>query len=156
MARRSSSPARRARGTSRTSSRSRDEAVLCSTCGDSHPVPMARCQRVNGWKNYETWATALWFSNGQGSVEYWREQAVEVLSRHSARKADHQRYSDATVELADVMKDQTEEGATEEGAPRKVHGLYADLLNAALSEVEWRDIAEHYIDAVLEERTRGR
>lgn len=28
--------------------------------------------------------------------------------------------------------------------------LYADLLNAALSEVNWREIAEHYIEEIAE------
>jgi hypothetical protein len=31
------------------------------------------------------------------------------------------------------------------------HGFMHDMLNAAISEIDWRDIAEHYVDDVVDE-----
>jgi hypothetical protein len=117
-------------------------------------------RRYNGWTNYETWAVALWIGNEPGSYEYWeREQAAEcyreavqaqlrefefepgedpavVIDRAKATEA-------AMLDLADRLKRELDDEAE---LPRAVDGtMYADLLNAALQEVNWREIAEHYV-----------
>lgn len=76
----------------------------------------------NGYTNYETWAVALWIDNNQGDSEYWQEQAGEAISIH---------------ELADQIKETHEEALPE------VSGFAADLLNAAMSEVNWYELAEN-------------
>lgn len=50
----------------------------------------------------------------------------------------------AALDLMDELKDQHEEAMPE------VQGVFADLLNAAMSEVNWHEIAKHYIDAAVE------
>ena len=96
----------------------------------------------NGWTNYETWNVALWFNND--SNEYWPERA-EALWNDAEATANFTREERATFALADQMK-----GQVEEGTPT-VTGLYADLLNASLSEVNWLEIASHFIDNVDKE-----
>lgn len=90
----------------------------------------------NGWTNYETWAVNLWMSNDQGSSEYWEEQAREVLEREDFDK------DSAKSDLADMIQEQHDE------TQPAVDGVFSDLLNAAMSEVNWYEIAEHYIDDI--------
>lgn len=78
-----------------------------------------------GWKNYETWCIALWIHNDQPLYNYWRD----VVSRYSPVD-DGRVYS-----LADSLK-----AWFEEKRP-PVQGCWADLLSAALSEVDWAEIA---------------
>lgn len=80
----------------------------------------------NGWKNYETWCVNLWISNDpstDGDARYF-------CSRASSDYA-----------AADALKDYVDELIDEMGRPE---GFIADLLGAALSEVDWLEIAEHY------------
>lgn len=54
----------------------------------------------------------------------------------------------ARLDLADTMKSHFEENN-----PVDECGVYTDLMGAALSEVNWDEIAEHLIDAVLDNVT---
>ena len=95
---------------------------------------MSENKGYNGWSNYETWNVALWMDNDEGSYLYWKEQAVDALSQNDNEK------DDAASDLARLLKDEHEENTP------TVTGCYADLLNAALSEVDWYEIAEHLIE----------
>lgn len=104
--------------------------------------------RYNGWANYETWAVALWIDNEQASQEYWCECAIECIKS----APDHRNVPKiwtaeeaARFTLADAMKDETERLAPDLGA-----SMFADLLNAALSEVNWDELAQHYIETARE------
>lgn len=85
----------------------------------------------NGWKNYETWNVNLWLDN-DGSDQVIREMARD--------------YRDNTNGLARAIQEMIEENMPELGA-----SMFSDLLSAALSEVDWYEIAEHYIDDLEEE-----
>lgn len=102
-------------------------------------------QEYNGWTNYETWATHLWLSNEEGSYNYWRDAAgesfraaVDLPEGNILTPSEQARYH-----LAERLKDEIEENI-----PPEVCGtMYRDLLGAALSEVNWSEIA----NALLEE-----
>lgn len=106
---------------------------------------MADDKRYNGWKNYETWLVGLWLDNDQGSYSYWDERAREVYSMASATKYSSRR-DVASSNLAKEIQDNVEETN-----PLPSSGLYTDLLTGALSEVDWYEVAEHYLDAVIED-----
>lgn len=107
---------------------------------------MSTDKRYNGWANYETWNVALWLDNDQGSHEYWRERAEEIFRDATPGEYDWQtRAAEATTELAEALKNEHEENAPE------LSGTFADLLSAALSCVDWHEIAGHYIDDVAAE-----
>ena len=102
----------------------------------------------NGWTNYETWNVKLWMDNDQGSYEYWREQAQEAYSRgyriNGPLGDSFTREEKAAYALAQQLKDEIEESAPDLGA-----SMFADLLGAALSEVNWHEIATSMIEDVL-------
>jgi hypothetical protein len=107
-------------------------------------------KRYNGWTNYETWCVNLWMSNDAGSDEFYREMAQEVWNDSEPEtRADNSvlftREEVATRTLADRLKDSHEEQQSELTG---VSGVFADLLTAALGEVDWYEIAEHYISDV--------
>ena len=95
----------------------------------------------NGWTNYETWNVALWMDNEAGSYEQARDDARQALE-DADNDAD-----DAKQALAGTLKSQHEEALPELGA-----SVWADLLGAALSEVNWHEIAGNLVDEVYEEQ----
>ncbi len=87
-----------------------------------------------GWQNYETWAVKLWIDNEESSYNYWRERTREI--NEGAEPTDYSNKLEvATQTLADALKDEHEENTP------TVTGIYADLLNSALSDVGWLEIA---------------
>ena len=76
--------------------------------------------RYNGWYNYETWLLNLWYG----------DYLQEVANENGGLDADQ---IETIVEemLADA-------GELPE------NGFTADLINAALSQVNWEELAEHY------------
>ena len=85
-----------------------------------------------GWTNYETWCVALWLDSEEGSYDYCVELATNNRSAY---------------ELGEVLKEMHKEAAPE------VTGVFADLQNGALSVVNWRELAKHYL-AVVEDNER--
>lgn len=86
----------------------------------------------NGWSNYETWNVKLWMDNDEGEYGYWRETTEQCLSNASSK-------ADAIHDLREQLESYHEENKPE------VHGTYSDLLSAALSEVDWHEIAESMV-----------
>lgn len=99
----------------------------------------------NGYANYETWATVLWLENEEDSSRYWRETAeMEKAAAARCWQVEEGIWDAGRAPcylLAERLKDEVTEGAPELGA-----SLYADLLNAALSEVDWHEVAEVFLE----------
>lgn len=93
-------------------------------------------KEYNGWTNYETWVVKLWMDNDEGSYNYWQEIAQEYFERDAET---------ASQDLAGLLKEHHEEALPE------VNGFAADLLNAAMSEVNWDEIADSLIDDIKAE-----
>ena len=104
-------------------------------------------ENYQGWKNYETWAVALWLDNTEGDYRYWRERAEEAYRDNF--DADEERADNVSAAAYELGKQLKREIDTEAELPTSLDGtMYADLLNAALSEVDWDEIAEHIIEAL--------
>jgi hypothetical protein len=100
----------------------------------------AEAKRYNGWTNYETWIVKLWMDNDQGSQEYWRERTEEIVKE--ARDAD-----EARLGLVVAMEDWHRSGSFELlDDAGMTSSVWADLMSAALDEVNWREIAEHLLE----------
>lgn len=99
---------------------------------------MMETKTYNGWTNYETWNVALWLGNDEGTYNLVREMADEAKASDRAVTG----YMGATAAnvLADALEDLVKTDAPDLGA-----SMYADLLGAALSEVNWYEIAENVL-----------
>ena len=80
----------------------------------------------NGWYNYETWLCALWLQNDSGSCLYWEDVTNEC---------------DDVADLARAIEDEIN-GIN----PVSDTSLYADLMSAAISEINFSEIAHHFWD----------
>ena len=99
---------------------------------------MSTNKTYNGWTNYETWAVKLWMDNDEGSYNYWREATLEAWAHPVENQLIDSRKDRAAIALAERLKDEHEDGV-----PETLNGsVYADLMNAALGEVNWREIAD--------------
>ncbi|MEX2171054.1 MAG: hypothetical protein WD851_17175 [Pirellulales bacterium] len=99
----------------------------------------------NGWPNYETWAMSLWLDNEESRYRHWRSVAEQMraFATDSRYLWDDgmNREEAARCELADRLR-----AATEDSCPEIGPTVYADLLHAALAEVDWHCIAEHMLE----------
>ena len=92
----------------------------------------------NGWTNYETWAVNLWMGNDSGSYDWATALAFEAWKDAKATTI-LTRSEEARYRLASYLKDHF---GNEENCPLLGEAnVYTDLLNAALSEVNWQEIA---------------
>jgi hypothetical protein len=97
----------------------------------------------NGWTNYETWNVNLWMTNDQGSSEHFANMAQEEWDQAGALDPAYEgqtRKQQTACNLADHLKEWHEEALPE------LEGFAADLLNAAMSEVNWYEIAENLLE----------
>ena len=93
--------------------------------------PIMNNKKYNGWNNYETWVTALWIDNDYGTYQYRCELVEQVKNEHS----------EELCYLASVLKDWIEsQNPLADNAD-----LFTDLLNSALSEIDWQEIAENFL-----------
>jgi len=103
-------------------------------------------KEYNGWTNYETWVTALHIGNEASSCDYALGMTREALSQQNDvdtwTKAQHTKFT-----LADMLKDWIGDDILESNS---VDGLALDLMRAAVSEVNWDEIASHYIGKVAD------
>lgn len=112
----------------------------------------------NGWTNYETWCVNLWIGNDEGSHEYWQEQAAEAWRMACLAEPLYpsQSHSDrARIALAEALKfTLSDDPDLTETAGLPETGMYADLLNAALFEVNWHEIADGLLTTYAESDER--
>src|SRR5438132_1586891 len=101
--------------------------------------------KYNGWTNYETWNVALWIDNEEGSYNFWREQAASAVEENTDSEGDVDR--DAAI---GALASQLESEIKDNNPLADQNSLYSDILSANLSEVDWYEIVEHWIDEAVE------
>lgn len=84
----------------------------------------------NGWTNKETWLVNLWL--GDMFTED-QEAGIEITADYIEQTVD---------DMVDQAMDQ--EAGT-------FNGFVKDLLNCALGEIDYHEIAEHYEEEVIED-----
>ena len=96
----------------------------------------------NGHTNYETRCVGLWLENDEGTYHMCRDM-VKSTKRQNHVYGEYENDDEKQAVLNDVaamLKDYVEELAP------PVEGLFADLQNAALGEVDWIDVAEGFTE----------
>jgi hypothetical protein len=104
----------------------------------------------NGWTNYETWAVKLWMDNNEGSYRNGCEQAQQAWEdAEDDGDNDFTREERAVYLLEDRLKEEYEQAKDAILETAKMSAsVWADMLGAALSEVNWREIAENMLEEV--------
>lgn len=105
-----------------------------------------------GWTNYETWNVDLWLNNDQSSYNHWRSEAQDAWDEASEPSANARltgrepftREQRAAFILEKKLKEELDDLAELPELP----SFYSDLLNAALSEVNWLEIAKSWLEDV--------
>lgn len=100
----------------------------------------------NGWTNYETWCVNLWIGNDEMLVGYWHGECEEILSEYDGECSEDDHLSNAARILSVRMKEQLTRLI-----PGVVSGMWLDLLTSSLDRCNWREIAEHIVEAAAEE-----
>ena len=83
--------------------------------------------KYNGWTNYETWNVNLWLNNDQGTYDFIVELAKQ--------------YADDAPMLAQAL-----ESFVDELQPELEASMFSDILNAAMREVNWQEIADTLLE----------
>ena len=105
-----------------------------------------KAETHNGWTNYETWAVKLWIDEG-GGIDDLAEDFVATQTPEELDFTENKMWSSAAVTFGGMVRQSVDEmNPLDSGA-----SMYADLLNAALGEVNWTEIASHIIEGVISE-----
>jgi len=104
---------------------------------------IADAKNYQGWTNYETWAVNLWIENDENISNQFHDRAIHWDKEKSTSEYWTQKES-AKFNLSDEIKDFVEE----ESPLADEASMYTDLLNSAIEEVNYHEIAEAKLEAI--------
>ena len=97
-------------------------------------------EKHNGWANYETFIVYTWMNNEQAFqrmfMNMWKESYEQAGERDYFTKEE-----EAVIIMAERLKEHFEELMYK--SCDDIPGVLKDLLNGALSDVDWWEIAQH-------------
>ena len=105
----------------------------------------------NGWANYETWAVGMFLDgNYTGPFDYY--ETIERVGQGLWSGGENHKRS----HVADALKDWVEENVSphsidDDHPDPQLHPLTQDLLGAALSSVDWYELADAWIQNLSEQ-----
>lgn len=105
-------------------------------------------EKYNGYTNYETWAVELWIDNDRDLLDEYTNRAKELFdTAHKDENVKDKIWTECETtkfRLAHALKDRFEDESPTADKP----SVYSDLMNGALSQVNWDEIAESYVPEV--------
>ena len=107
---------------------------------------MSDDKNYNGWTNYETWLFNLW---NDGDT-YIQEKVQEIYNDADSDR-NFTKEERARLDVADWLKEYNDEMMEEISIPD--NGFIRDLINAAIGEIDWYDLAESYLADVDKEES---
>lgn len=102
---------------------------------------MSEDKKYNGWNNYETWLVKLWLDNDEGTDSLMREFVQDARENPEVNQ-----FMDYESRVQMTLKDKIKDFIEEMNPLADTADLFTDLLNSALSEVDWYEIAEAYLE----------
>lgn len=108
--------------------------------------------KYEGWTNYETWAVALWIDNDKLRHQCWREAAAEARQHAPTCRQVVEGIWPIDNAARFLLAEWLKEDIIDE-APLDTPTVYSDLLNSALGEVNWQEIADHLLEALAEAKS---
>ena len=96
------------------------------------------------WTNHATWAVAIWLDSDRDRHLYWCAQSRKCREDAPRAEAVLQGVTPAEEAAKYFLSEQLREEIAED-APGVFKGAYSELLKAALAEVNWDEIADHYL-----------
>ena len=97
----------------------------------------------NGWSNDETETVAVWMDRDLGMQETVREIARDIWDNAAADEM-LTRQQAAWHSLSNIIKQLVKQ----ENPLAEQASMFSDLLDQALTEVDWRQIAEHFLESM--------
>lgn len=101
-----------------------------------------------GWTNYETWATNLWLGNEYGVYQRICWELKDVIASDGMDYGRGAEVLEAFV-TGEVLAPDEGDSMLAEG----VSGMAGDLLESAISSVDWLEIATAWMDDLDAERS---
>lgn len=100
-------------------------------------------EKHNGWANYNTWLVYTWMNNDEDSQKFFTEMVKDVYT-----VAEDQEYftkqEEAVIMMAERLKEYFEDKMYFEA--ESMSSLMRDMLNSAISDVDWHEIASHSVE----------
>ena len=101
----------------------------------------------NGYTNHETWIVRIWMDNEKGSQDKWLEEAKKAHGRASGKHKVFSKREEASFILSDTIKNWHEMAM-----PHIGNSVFGNLMTAAMSEVNWDELAKVLIDQLIEDK----
>lgn len=100
----------------------------------------------NGWTNYETWLVDIWLSNDEGTWDMLADLVSAIGPRVVSEGEPYEYALSRETRISDELSEFVSEYINEYMFSDTIEpsGLPADLINAALSRVNWYELAESY------------
>ena len=97
-------------------------------------------QKYNGWTNYATWLVNMHF-DGLDFTDYIEDGVFDDMNADDIR-----------CHVASSIQEIVESYLDEVLDSDNVNPVFlSDLINATINDVDWHDIADHYVDDILDE-----
>jgi len=96
-------------------------------------------------QNDMTRKVRLWLSNVEGDYRYWSDAADDAWQSQDPDDRGKTRFKNAQHDLAKRLQDELDNQSDETS---KLSPMYADLLTAALQEVDWHELASEMLAEV--------
>ena len=90
-----------------------------------------------GYTNYQTWNWKLHIDNEYDRYQQWTEKTQQYIDGHGHDGDD---WDDTICQLARELKDEAEANVPE------ISGAYMDILQAAIEDINWYEIAQELIE----------
>jgi hypothetical protein len=114
---------------------------------EGYEVGTTSTPTYEGWRNYQTWAVALWLDNEPGTYEVVRQCARDAYE-DASETTYATRGQVAAFALAEQLREEHEAANPLADEPASV---FADLMASALGLVDWHEIASHLVAELLSE-----